>query len=299
MTAYDRSPPTDPRLVDDFDGGFGWLAHPDETGQRASHALVGADDRLWLFDPLEAPGIDDELERRGEVAGIVVCSNYHARDAAAFAQRYGVRVFVPSWLERLPDRLADADVDIDLEYVADEVGASGFAVREASPFPGWHEAIAYRRSNGTLYVPDLLGTAPPYLSGDERLAVYLLARLTPPTGAFTGIAPERILLGHGTGVFADATAALADAFATARTGFPPRAAHERASATRGAGRRAPGQRQEKPLMLVRQSQTHWRSRRVPAISARTHNGTDDWSTPERRWDRVHVPIRRGSVDRRY
>ncbi|QSW99845.1 hypothetical protein [Haloterrigena alkaliphila] len=220
MTAYDRSPPTDPRFVDDFDDGFGWLAQPDETGQRASHALVGADDRLWLFDPLEAPRIDAELERRGEVAGVVVCSNYHARDAAAFARRYDVPVFVPSWLDRAAGRLSDGDIDLDLEFVTDEIGASGFAVREANPFPGWREAIAYRRSNGTLYVPDLLGTAPPYLAGDERLAVYLLCRLTPPTGAFTGIAPERILLGHGEGIPEDATAALGDALANARRGFP-------------------------------------------------------------------------------
>ncbi|ELZ18798.1 hypothetical protein C477_09804 [Haloterrigena salina JCM 13891] len=217
MTAYDRSPSTGYRLVDEFDGGVGWLAHPDETGRRASHALVGADDRLWLFDPLEAPGIDDELERRGEVAGVVVCSDYHARDAAAFARRYDVPVFVPSWLDRAVDRLSETDPEF--EPVTDEIGASGFAVREASPFPGWHEAIAYRRSNGTLYVPDLLGTAPPYLADDERLAVYLLARLTPPTSAFTGIAPEQILLGHGTGILEDATVALADAFATARPGF--------------------------------------------------------------------------------
>lgn len=221
MTAYDRSRPTDPRLVDDFDGGLGWLAHPDETGQRASHALVGADDRVWLFDPLEAPGIGDEIDRRGDVAGVVVCSNYHARDAAAFARRYDVPVFVPPWLERIPDRVAAAgDGDVTLETADGEIGASGFVVREASPFPGWREAIAYRRSDGTLYVPDLLGTAPPYLRGDERLAVYLLCRLTPPTAAFTGIAPERILLGHGEGILEDATAALADALANARRGFP-------------------------------------------------------------------------------
>ena len=233
MGAYDRSPSTEYRLVDEFDGGFGWLAHPDEDGLRASHAVVGTgasasgsesdtntgagagDGDVWLFDPLEAPGIDDEIDSLGEVAGVVVCSAYHARDADAFAGRYDVPVYVPEWLSRVPDR-----VDAPLEYVDGELGASGFSIRGVRPLPAWREAIAYRRSDATLYVPDLLGTAPPYLAGDERLAVYLLCRLRPPTAVFEGIAPERILLGHGPGVFDDATGALAEALGTARSGFP-------------------------------------------------------------------------------
>ncbi|GAB3676937.1 hypothetical protein [Halopiger thermotolerans] len=230
MGTYDRSPPTGYRLIDEFDGGFGWIAHPDEAGLRASHALVGTEGSraprsdpdsdsdggdVWLFDPLEAPGIDDEIESLGDVAGVVVCSDYHARDAGAFARRFDVPVYVPAWLDRVPDR-----VDAPLEVVDGELGTSGFTLREAAPLPGWREAIAYRRADATLYVPDLLGTAPPYLTGDERLAVYLLCRLRPPTAAFEGIAPERILLGHGPGVFDDAAAALADALETARRGFP-------------------------------------------------------------------------------
>ncbi|AEH36871.1 hypothetical protein [Halopiger xanaduensis] len=229
MGTYDRSPSTGYRLVDEFDGGFGWFAHPDEAGLRASHAIVGtgetgtaasdatsdADGDVWLFDPLEAPGIDDEIESLGDVAGVVVCSDYHARDAGAFARRFDVPVYVPAWLERVPER-----VDAPLEFVDGELGTSGFALRESRPMPGWREAIAHRRADATLYVPDLLGTAPPYITGDERLAVYLLCRLRPPTAAFEGIAPERILLGHGFGVFDDAAAVLADALGTARRGFP-------------------------------------------------------------------------------
>ena len=233
MTIYDRSPSTGYRLIDEFDGvspsergearrsqsdgGLGWLAHPDEAGQRASHALVGDDGHLWILDPLEAPGIDAEIESVGEVAGVAVCSAYHTRDAAAFARRFDVPVYVPSWIDRVADRLPP---DVSLERVDDEIGTSGFRIREVSPLPGWGEAIAYRRSDATLYVPELLGTAPPYLTGDDRLAVYMLARLAPPTAPFAGLAPERILLGHGTGVFTDATAALAEAFETARRRFP-------------------------------------------------------------------------------
>lgn len=230
MGTYDRSPSTGYRLVDEFDGGFGWFAHPDEEGLRTSHAIVGTgktgasasdgtsdsdEGDVWLFDPLEAPGIDDEIESLGDVAGVVVCSDYHARDAGSFARRFDVPVYVPAWLERVPER-----VDAPLEVVDGDLGTSGFALREVRPLPGWREAIAYRRADATLYVPELLGTAPPYLAGDERLAVYLLCRLRLPTAVFEGIAPERILLGHGPGVFDDAAAVLANALETARRRFP-------------------------------------------------------------------------------
>ncbi|PCR91340.1 hypothetical protein [Natrinema ejinorense] len=215
MVIYDRSSSASTRLIDEFDGGIGWLAHPDEAGRRASHALLGDEGGVWLFDPLEAPGTDEAIDALGEVAGVVVCSAYHARDADRFARRFDVPVYVPRWLERVSERL-----DAPRERFDGELEGSGFAVREVSPVPGWSEAIAYRRSDGTLYVPDLLGTAPPYLAGDERLAVYLLLRPVVPTGVFEGIAPKRILLGHGTGVFTDAAAVLADALATARPRFP-------------------------------------------------------------------------------
>lgn len=215
MVLYDRTPSTSVQIIDSFDAGFGWLAHPDETGMRASHALVGDGGGVWVFDPLDAPGIDAEIESLEEVAGVVVCSAYHARDADRFARRFDVPVYVPRWLERV-----SGQIDAPLERFEGELEASGFRARQASPLPGWSEAILYRRSDGTLYVPDLLGTAPPYLAGDERLAVYLLCRPVVPTGVFEGIAPERILVGHGTGVFTDAASVLAEALGTARRRFP-------------------------------------------------------------------------------
>ena len=217
MATYDRSQPTSCRLIDRFDGGVGWLAHPDEAGRRASHAILGEESDVWLFDPLDAPGIDAEIRTLGNAAGIVVCSAYHARDAAAFSRRFDVPVFVPTWLDRIPAQLPG---DVPIEAVDDEIGTSGFRVRKASPFPGWTEGIAYRRSDATMYVPDLLGTAPPYLAGDERLAVSLLVRPVPPTDVFAGLAPERILVGHGHGISNDAANALADALKQARRGFP-------------------------------------------------------------------------------
>ncbi|WP_232820582.1 hypothetical protein [Halorussus litoreus] len=69
-------------------------------------------------------------------------------------------------------------------------------------------------------MPDLLGTAPLYTVGDERLGVYLFRRPVPPRKLFGGLAPGRILVGHGTGILADATSALSGALDRARAGFP-------------------------------------------------------------------------------
>jgi hypothetical protein len=57
MPVYDRSEPDDPHIAE-FDGGIEWLAHPDETGRRASHLLDGSDGP-WLLDPLDIPELDE------------------------------------------------------------------------------------------------------------------------------------------------------------------------------------------------------------------------------------------------
>jgi hypothetical protein len=213
MSMYARSESIECRPIDRFDGGVGWLAHPEEGGQRASHAIRG-DDGVWLIDPLDAPGVDDLLAEVGEVAGVAVLSAYHARDADIFAERYGV-VHVPRWMDRAAER-----IDAPVERFAWSLGDSGFAVQRYAPFPGWQEAIAYRESDRTLYVPDSLGTASLFTVGTERLGVYLLCRPFPPRSLLCDLEPERILVGHGEGIFEDATTALSDALDGARQRFP-------------------------------------------------------------------------------
>lgn len=61
-------------------------------------------------------------------------------------------------------------VDAPVERYSAEIGDSGFRVRRCDPLPSWHEAIAYRESDGRLYVPDVLGTAPLFTVGDEESA---------------------------------------------------------------------------------------------------------------------------------
>lgn len=213
MIMYDRDSSTDYQLIDRWNGGVGWLAHPDENGQRASHAVVGDNGGVWVIDPIDVSEVDDLLAELGDVAGVAVLSNYHARDAGVIADRHDVPVYLPEWMGRVEER-----TDTAVERYTGTLGDSGFRVRKCSPLPGWHEGIAYRESDRTLYVADVLGTAPLYTVDDERIGVYLLARLFPPR-EMDDYVPERILVGHGTGIFEDAAAALTDATTKARKRF--------------------------------------------------------------------------------
>ena len=71
MSAYDRGRATDFREIDRWRGGVGWMAHPTELGERASHAILG-DEGLWVIDPLDAPGIDDLFDEFGDGVGMRV-----------------------------------------------------------------------------------------------------------------------------------------------------------------------------------------------------------------------------------
>ncbi|EMA72759.1 hypothetical protein [Halorubrum distributum] len=154
MPIYNRCSASEYEVVDRWDGGIGWLAHPNETGHRTSHAVVGEDGGVWLIDPIDAPRIDEELSTFGDVRGVIVCSNYHVRGADVFAARYDVPVYCPPWLSR-----GTSQLDASIEPETNTVGTSGFELRRCRPFPGWSEAIAYRGFDETLYVPDVLGTS--------------------------------------------------------------------------------------------------------------------------------------------
>ena len=215
MPIYDREPASEYEVVDRWDDGIGWLAHPNETGRRTSHAVVGENGGVWLIDPIDAPRIDEELSTLGDVHGVIVCSNYHVRDAGVFAARHDVPVYCSPWLSR-----ATSQLDTVIEPETSTVGTSGFELRRCRPFPGWSEAIAYRGFDETLYVPDVLGTAPLFTVGEERLGMYLLCRFTPPRAVFEELSPQRILVGHGQGIFENASPALRTALDGARHRLP-------------------------------------------------------------------------------
>jgi hypothetical protein len=215
MPIYDRNPASEHEILDRYETGIGWLAHPNETGRRTSHAVVGEDGGVWLIDPINAPGINEKLSTLGDVCGVIVCSNYHVRDADVFAARHDIPVYCPSWLSRAASKL-----EAPIEPKTETIGTSGFELHRCRPFPGWSEAVAYRKSDETLYVADVLGTSTLFTVGEERLGMYLLCRIAPPRTVFEGLSPQRILVGHGPGIFENASAALRTALDGARRRLP-------------------------------------------------------------------------------
>lgn len=205
---------TEPAVIDRWDGGFGWIAHPDELLRRASHGILG-DRGVWLVDPVDWTGLDDLLQSHGPVAGVVVTIDRHTRDADTLAQRHDVAVHVPTEIGR-----AAAEIHARTETAAAFAEDTGFHVRKAIELPLWREVALYQPDDGTLIVGDALGTAPYFSPANERLSVYPLLRPMPPRTAYSGLAPERVLVGHGKGVMEDGDQALEQALNRSRRNIP-------------------------------------------------------------------------------
>jgi len=212
------APPAGFREVDRWPGGVGWIAHPEETMRRASHALA-TDAGVWVVDPLDAPGVDELLADVGEVVGVVVLSNYHRRDAATLARRHDVSV-------HLPTPVTETGLDGEIEAPVETVPVGGtlgdYEVLEVDVGTAlgaeWYEFGLY--DGETLVVGESVGGAPYLRVGEERLGVMLLRRLDPPRETLGGLDPDRVLGGHGAGVDEAAAAALEDALANARRRYP-------------------------------------------------------------------------------
>jgi len=212
MPAKATAEPTDPAVVDQWDGGVGWIAHPEETMERASHAL-SIDEGVWLVDPLYAPGVADLLGDLAEVAGVIVLSNYHLRDADVFAERYDVPVTLPASMTGLEDRI---DAPVSRLEVGTAVG--GYELFTVARSSWWQE---YGLTDGeTLVVGESVGTAEYLRAGEEALGVMLLRRLRPPRAALAGRDPDRVLTGHGPGLHENAGEALEEALRNARRRLP-------------------------------------------------------------------------------
>ncbi|TKX72743.1 hypothetical protein EXE46_15435 [Halorubrum sp. GN11_10-6_MGM] len=208
--------------IDRYDGGVGWIAYPNETMERASHAFAVDNeetetDDVWVVDPVDAPGVDDLLDELGEVAGVVVGLDRHVRDGDVLAARHDAPVYVPEWMTGVED---DLDPGVDVERFGSRLADTGFEafrVRDSS-VPPWQEVGLF--DGETLIVPESVGTAS-YFRGDrERLGVHPMLRLTPPTAALSGLDPERVLVGHGVGVHERAAVALEDALSDSRRKAP-------------------------------------------------------------------------------
>ena len=209
---YNRGPPERAEQACAWEDGVSWIAHPDERGRRASHAIE-TEAGVWLVDPLDATNLADLLDPLGEVVGVAVLSSWHPRHAGRLARRYGVAVHVPTWMGRVSARV-DAPVK---RYTL--APSDAFRVVSARPFPTWQEAMLYHGATGTLFVPDSLGTVEHWCLAGERLGLPLFRRPQPPVG-LRGLDPDRVLVGHGEPVTERAADALAGALDGTRQTLP-------------------------------------------------------------------------------
>lgn len=204
------------REIDRFDDGVGWIAYPEETMERASHALA-TEEGVWLIDPVDADGLDDLIAEFGDVAGVTVCLARHKRDAAAIAARHDVAVHIPEWMTGVESKL-----DVSVKRFGDRLGETDyrtFVVRDSS-VPPWQEAGLYNPDNGTLVIPESVGTCSYFVTDTEQLGVHPMLRLFPPKRTLESYAPDRILVGHGDGIHENASRILRDALDGSRGRTP-------------------------------------------------------------------------------
>ena len=210
--------PEAPTIHGRFDGGFGWIAHPGELMERASTALAEGG-RVWLVDPVRAPGIEDAIASCGKVAAVLQTVPWHDRDVAWFATLYGVPIYVPRQQAAMSRRMLNSPVEAVDALVPDSplrfVPAHGRGILRL-----WKEAAVWWPEQGVLVIGDALGAALYYIRPGERLAVHPIRRLSPPV-ELGALRPQRLFSGHGPGVIADAAAALDHALATARSELLP------------------------------------------------------------------------------
>jgi hypothetical protein len=181
------------RLVDEWESGFGWSQ--DEFLQRSSHAIV-AGARVWLTDPVDDPELEERVRGLGEPGGVIQLLDRHERGCAAWAARLGVphhRAWehVPAPFDVLPVR--------DRRW--------------------WREVALWERSGATLLCADALARIGYFCAPGEQIGLHPLIRAFPPH-ALGRVAPDRILCGHGPGLYEDASPALQEALHTGRRRLP-------------------------------------------------------------------------------
>ena len=215
MTMKGDGPAMDARQIDRWDGGFGWIAYPDEKMQRASHALA-TDEGVWIVDPVDTPDLDDWLAEFGEVTGVVTLLERHTRDAARIANRHGVPVYLPEPLEG-----AREELDAPVQLFEGTLPGTDYRTITLLDTPVWREVALYDDESGTLVVPESVGTADFFRAPGERLGVHPARRLVPPT-PLRGFVPQRVLVGHGEGITEgeDAARALREALSGSRSNSP-------------------------------------------------------------------------------
>ncbi len=192
-------------IIDEFEGGVGWIAYPDEPMQRAAHGIESGDE-LWIIDPVDTAGVDDIFADYSPIGGVVVLLDRHLRDAAAIASRHNVAVHIPTWMTGVEDALP-----APVEQLDGELGS--YRVDRLLDNRFWQEAILY--DGDTLVVPEAVGRTDYCLVGNETLGVHPMLRPRPPK-TLTEYTPTRLLLGHGTGIFENAPETIQQAIKASR-----------------------------------------------------------------------------------
>lgn len=163
---------------------------------RTSHALA-SEGKVWLVDPVDWPNAVERALSLGQPAGVLQLVDRHDRGSAAIAKRLGVPHFqVPTALPNTP-----------------------FEVIEVKRWSRWQEVALWWPEQRTLVVGEALGSNSFFRTGDDRLGVHGLLKLTPPRmlGAYE---PEHVLVGHGAGIHGrEATVALQRALSRSRLSF--------------------------------------------------------------------------------
>lgn len=202
-------------VVDRWEDGISWTLAEEIGGMhRTSHA-IDTEEGVWLVDPVDAPGLDDELAELGDVAGVTLLLDRHMRDADSIAARHNVRVALPTRLAGVTD-----DIEAPVETYSESLSETGFRPITVVNNRLWHEVALRDPGTGTLIVPEAVGTADFFTTGTERLGVHPALRLFPPRKSLGNLSPDRILVGHGPGLFDGATAALRTALGNSRRSAP-------------------------------------------------------------------------------
>jgi hypothetical protein len=183
---------------EEHDLGLSWLADEGEMMQRACHA-VRLGGTVWVVDPVDVPGLDERIASVGEPAGVLQLLDRHDRDCAVVAERFGIP----------HHRIPFGGVD-----------GAGFETVTVIRNRLWNEVAIWSAADRALVVPEAVGSAPYFRSGDEAIGVHPFLRLIPPR-KLSAYEPVHLLTGHGTGMHGPGTPeALRDALDASRRRLP-------------------------------------------------------------------------------
>lgn len=193
-------------VVREDEDGFGWIAHPGEEMQRASHAFR-TDDGVYVVDPVDVPDLDEHLAALGDVTGVVVGLDRHERDSEVVAARHDVPVYVPEFF---------GETSIEEKTKPLRGVLERFDVIPVVNKPFWNEIALWDGESGVLWVSEAVGTVEYYTTKSEDLGVHPMLRAFPPRKKLGGLSPGELYCGHGAGVTTGAAQALTNALSGSR-----------------------------------------------------------------------------------